>query len=783
MDVAPPPKPDGYMTLATWKERLADQIPPDLAREIDVFEGQIELKKHGKIEDKLFTETRLRRGAYGQRYDNGQRHDGVTHRHLPFPTPGTKGTETVWDAPGMQRIKIPFGGLNPDQMDVLADVAEEYSDAICHITTRQDVQLHYVHIEDAPSMMRRLASVGITTREACGNSVRNVTACPLAGVCRGEAFDTTPYAKAMAYHLLGHPDTQDMGRKFKVAFSGCKTSSCGLTNIHDLGFIAKTWQSNGAVRRGFEVVVGGGLGAVPYDAKLFDAAVPEEEILPLAQATCRVFARLGEKRNRGRARMKFLLEKLGLEEFKRLVLEERKLLRPDPRWTSYLEDVERYHEKPARASSTLNLADLDPAFEAWRTTNVYPQKQPGYVVATITLPLGDITSWQMRQLAELARKYVGDNIRTTVEQNLVLRWVSEADLPALYAALERLDLALEGAGKIEDVVSCPGTDTCKLGIAASRGLAAELHERYVERQKNREIAPAVRDLHIKMSGCFNSCGQHHLADIGFYGVSRKVGGATVPHFRVLMGGEWENNGATYGLTIGAVPSKRIPEFIDHVTQKYLSDRKEGERFKAYVERIGKKALKEMVDAFSAVPPYAVDRTLYSDWRDPREFTTSDITTGECAGEVVPQIEFDLQAAEQRNFEAQIYLEQNDFQKADEAAYESMLIAAKGLVRLQALDVVTDDADRAVAEFKTRFYDTQLFQSPDAGQYAGGKFALYLLNRHADTGRVYTADKARHLVEEAQLFIEAAHSCHQRLAEQAARPKAKVARTSVAATAT
>jgi sulfite reductase (ferredoxin) len=738
----------------------------ELAREIDVFEGQIELKKQGRIEDKLFAETRLRRGAYGQRYDNGQRHDGISHRSLAFPTQATKGTDTVWDAPGMQRIKIPFGGLNPEQMDVLADVAEEYSDGICHITTRQDVQLHYVHIEDAPDVMRRLAAVGITTREACGNTVRNVTACSLAGVCRCEVFDTTPYAKAMAYHLLGHTDTQDMGRKFKVAFSGCKTRSCGLTNIHDLGFIAKTWQVNGVTHRGFEVVIGGGLGAVPYDAKLFDAAVPEEEILPLAQATCRVFARLGEKRNRGRARMKFLIEKLGLDEFRRLVIQERKILPPDPRWTDYLKDVERHQELPAKAGSNLDLANLDPDFEAWRATNAYPQKQTGYVVATVTLPLGDITSWQLRQLADVARKYVGDHVRTTVEQNLVLRWVSEADLPALYAELKRLGLALGGAGKIEDVVACPGTDTCKLGIAASRGLAAVLHERLVQRQKDGAIDPAVRDLHIKMSGCFNSCGQHHLADIGFYGVSRKIGGATVPHFRVLMGGEWENNGATYGLTIGAVPSKRIPEFIDHVTARYLAERQPGERFKDYVARIGKKALKEMVDAFSSVPPYAVDRSLYSDWRDPREFTISDITTGECAGEVVPQIEFDLQAAEQRNFEAQIHLEQSEFQKADEAAYQSMLIAARGLVRTQLWDLA-DDADRIVAEFKRRFYDTQLFQSPAAGQYAGGKFALYLLNRHADKQRTFAADRARHLVEEAQLFIEAAYGCHQRMSEQQA----------------
>jgi len=764
--------------LASWKERLAERISVELAREIDDFEGKIDLKKQGKIEDKLFTEARLRRGVYGQRYDNGQRHDGIVHRSLPFPTQATKGPDTFWDAPGMQRIKIPFGGLNPDQMDVLADVAEEYSDAICHVTTRQDVQLHYVHIEDAPDVMRRLACVGITTREACGNTVRNVTACSLAGVCRGEAFDTTPYAKALAYFLLGHPDTQDMGRKFKVAFSGCKTSSCGLTNIHDLGFIAKTWQESGFTHRGFEVVVGGGLGAVPYDAKLFDSAVPEEEILPLAQATCRVFARLGEKRNRGRARMKFLIEKIGFEEFRRRVLEERKSLRPDPRWTDYLRDVARYEEKPAKASSRLDLAHLDPEFEAWRSTNVYAQRQPGYVVVTVTLPLGDITSRQLRRLADIARRYVGDNVRTTVEQNLILRWVSEADLPSLYAQLKRLDLALGGAGKIEDVVSCPGTDTCKLGIAASRGLAAVLHERLVERRERGGIDPAVRDLHIKMSGCFNSCGQHHLADIGFYGVSRKIGGATVPHFRVLLGGEWGNNGATYGLTIGAVPSKRIPEFIDHVTERYLAERRAGERFKDYIIRIGKKALKAMVDAFSAVPPYAVDRSFYSDWRDPREFTISDITTGECAGEVVPQIEFALQAAEQRNFEAQIHLEQNEFQKADETAYQSMLIAARGLVRTQQSDL-PDEEDLIVTEFKARFYDTQLFQSPDAGQYAGGKFALYLFNRHADREREFTADKARHLVEEAQLFIEAAHSCQQRMSEQRAKARASLERPSAA----
>ncbi len=747
--------------MLSWKDRLADSIAPEIGREIDVFETQLALKRQGKVDDKLFAETRLRRGIYGQRYDNGQRHDGVDTRTLPYPSGDLlKGPDTVWDAPGMQRIKIPFGGLDPDQMDELAATAEEYSDAICHVTTRQDIQLHYVDIDDTPDLMRRLASVGITTREACGNTVRNVTACPLAGVCHDETFDVTPYAKACSKFLLGHPDTQDMGRKFKVAFSGCKHKACGLTNMHDLGFIGKVRTENGRTQRGFETVLGGGLGAVPYDAKLFDEFVPETEILPLAQAVCRVFARLGEKRNRGRARMKFLVDKKGIDEFRRLVLEERKSLRQDDAWTSYLDELPAYGEKPLRVPRQINGETLSTDYQDWRATNVYRQKQTGYAVATVTLPLGDITSWQMRQLADVARRFVGENIRTTVEQNIILRWVAESDLPDLYDELKRIGLNSPGASTIEDVVACPGTDTCKLGIASSRGLAAELRERLVDRHGT--IPAPIRDLHLKMSGCFNSCGQHHLADIGFYGVSRTIGGAKVPHFRVLMGGQWDNNAGSYGLTIGPVPSKRVPEFVDRMTQKYLEEREGEESFREYSKRIGKKALKKIVDEFSEVPPYSVDPSLYSDWRDPREFTISDITTGECAGEVVPKIQFDLQAAEQRCFDAQIHLEENDFRKADEAAYAAMLQAAQGLVRTQLWDI-EDDPDRIVNEFKARFYDTQLFQGKDAGQYAGGKFALYLLSRHEDVDRQFSADNARHLIEEAQLFIEAAYAFNDRMA--------------------
>jgi sulfite reductase (ferredoxin) len=489
--------------MLSWKDRLADAIEPDLAREIDVYELQIDLKQQGKVEDKLFAETRLRRGVYGQRYDNGQRHDGIAARTLPFPSQELlKGPDTQWDAPGMQRIKIPFGGLTPDQMDVLADLAEEYSDAISHVTTRQDIQLHYIHIEDTPDLMRRLAAVGITTREACGNTVRNVTACPLAGVCHTETFDVTPYAKACSRFLLGHPDTQDMGRKFKVAFSGCQENACGLVTIHDLGFIARVRTVDGVEQRGFETYVGGGLGAVPYQAKLFSEFVPENEILPLAQATCRVFARLGEKRNRGRARMKFLIQKLGFEKFRELVLAEREILPPSDTWASYLDDLPGYSETPLKSGASLDGTVVDPHYQAWSKSNVYPQKQAGYAVASVTLPLGDITSWQMRQLADIARRFVGDAIRATVEQNIVLRWVAESDLPLLYGELVRIGLGAPGAGTILDVLACPGTDTCKLGIASSRGVAAELAERLAA--KSHALDEAIRGLHIKISGCFNS---------------------------------------------------------------------------------------------------------------------------------------------------------------------------------------------------------------------------------------------------------------------------------------
>jgi len=737
----------------SWKEQLAGKIPENLAREIDIFETEVALRKQGKIDERLFAETRLRRGIYGQRYDNGQRHNGQAVQQMPYPSGElTKGPNTMWDAPGMQRIKIPGGGLNADQLETMADLAEEYSDNIAHVTTRQDFQLHYVHIDDTPSLMRRLAAANITTREACGNSVRNVTACPYAGVCQDEAFDVTPYSRALAKFLLGHPDCQNFGRKFKPAFSGCSQHACGLTSLHDVGFIAKTRSENGAEKRGFEMVVGGGLGAVPYMAKLFDSFVPAEEILPLTQAIARVFARLGEKKNRNRARIKFLIQDLGIDKFRELVLEERKTLPADPRWTDYVKNAAQFEEAALRPGGEWPSSASE-AFKHWLKGNTRPQKQAGYVTVTVALPLGDITSSQLRSLADIVRRFTKETIRTTVEQNFVIRWVSKSDLPELYSALHAVGLGDSGAGTIVDVVSCPGTDTCKLGISSSRGLAAELRKSLAE--KSFQADEAVENLHIKISGCFNSCGQHHVADLGFYGVSRKVGGYAVPHFQVVLGGEWEHNGGSYGLPVAAIPSKNIPQVVTRLADRYVANRTKNETFKDFVKRTGKVEIKSMLDDLARPP--AGDRSYFSDWGDPREYSLEDLGVGECAGEVVSSVEFDLAAAEREVFEAQVAFESGQIDKAGKTAYHSMLHAAKALVKISNQNI-SDDPGQIVSEFRTLYYDTQKFFDP----FAGGKFANYLFDAHQKSNGAYTSDSSRYLIDEAQLFIDAAHSCYNRL---------------------
>src|SRR6185436_9655253 len=360
---------------------------------------------------------------------------------------------------------------------------------------------------------------------------------------------------------------------------------------------------------------------------------------------------------------------------------------------------------PLRPAGKLPAGPHPDGFEAWRENNVLAQRQAGYVMALITLPLGDLTSEQARALADLARKYTGDTMRTTADQNMLLRWVSEADLPDVYAGLKAIDLAASGAGTISDICACPGTDTCKLGISSSRSLAAELGKQL--RASGIDKDPNAKHLHIKASGCFNSCAQHHVADIGFLGVSRNVGGRRVPHFQLVVGGQWIRNGGAYGLAIGAVPSKRVPEVVKRLTARYAAERLPDEGFSAFVTRIGKKTIRAMVEELQVLPSYEQDPSYYSDWGDPREYTIDDMGVGECAGEVVPFVEMGLANSEREIFEAQVLLDDGNIKDAATRAYSAMIEAARSLARERSPNLGSAP-DEVVGEFRRHFYDTQLF---------------------------------------------------------------------------
>ncbi len=703
-------------------------LPPAQREEIDVFESELHRFLEGKVPDKVFLEFRLRHGVYGQRQAGVQ----------------------------MQRIKIPMGMLTARALEVLGELAEEYSDSICHITTRQDIQLHFVNILDTPMLFRRLAEVGITTREACGNSVRNVTACPRAGICPTELFDVTPYARALAYFLLRHPDAQGFGRKFKVAFSGCAGNACGLASLHDIGFVARVREEGGRTRKGFEVQVGGGLGAIPHRAKIFAEFLPVEEMLPVAQAISRVFARLGEKKSRAQARMKFLVAKLGIEEFRRLVLEERAKLLPDARWTADIDAAGGWKEEPLRPPSSLDLSrsDLTPAFRAFHRSNVQPQSVTGYSIVTVFLPLGDISSDGIRELAKISRRYIKDSIRTTVDQNFVLRWVSDGDLPALHKDLEAVGLAIPGAGSIADVTACPGTDSCKLGIASSRGLASLLYREYAPAAANGnggDHGDVDTSLKIKVSGCPNSCGQHHIGDIGFFGSSKRKGNHVAPVFQVVLGGHIEGNASSFGMPVAKIAAQKAPEVVRKLRSLYAAECRPDETYAAFFERLGKARIAQELAAYGEIPEPSEGPEYYFDNRQPWQFVKF-TEAGECAGEVVAQAEFMLEDAERQVFEASLHQEAGRLREAAEGAFKGMRTAADGLLSTEGL-LLSDRYD-TVAEFRKRFLE--------AGRFFPG-FAEYFFTACAEDRSAIAADIARQRVEEATLFIEEAQVVYSRMA--------------------
>jgi sulfite reductase (ferredoxin) len=384
------------------------------------------------------------------------------------------------------------------------------------------------------------------------------------------------------------------------------------------------------------------------------------------------------------------------------------------------------------------------------------------------LPLGDLTSRQARSLADIVRKYTNDSLRTTVDQNVLLRWVHRQHLAAVYNDHAEARLSLAGAATIADVTICPGTDTCKLGIASSRGLGAEL--RALLERKRLAFDDKVKEVHIRVSGCPNSCGLHHIADIGFYGSSRSVGAYKVPHFKVIPGGSLENNAENYGLAIGAMPSRRAPEVVDRLLGFYSDEQQPGESFRGWVSRVGKKVIKERLKDLAAVPAYEEDPSYYVDWHDSREYSIGDIGVGECAGEVVSLTEFSLAAAEAKVFDASLLVENGDGTRTDaltagRMAYAAIVAAAEGLIKTQNVDV-NSDADAVFAEFSSRFIDTQLFFE----RYVGASEWPYYQTAQQTRGAVANADEARRRVGEAQLFIEAAHACYSRLREASAAAK-------------
>jgi sulfite reductase beta subunit-like hemoprotein len=501
-------------------------------------------------------------------------------------------------------------------MEALAVLAGKYSGyRRGHITTRQNVQFHFVDLDDAPEVLRLLADVGVTTREACGNTVRNVTGCPYAGTCADEVFDATPYLAAYARNMLRSPICQRMPRKWKTAFSSC-ASDCAGTPFHDLGYIARVKRENGREVRGFEVVIGGGLSTMPRTADVIYDFVPVEngEYIRVAEAMIKVFDKEGGlpnflRKNIMKARVKFLINKIGLDEFRRQVEEE--LAQPGAREPLDMQALTQLApEGPTPGEPPRNSHQPEPEFQRWWETNVRRQRQEGYVAVTVTVPMGNLSPEQFRGLAEIMRRFSGGTARTQPNQNLVLRWVREEALPALHAELTALGLGAAEAGLIADVVACPGTDSCKMGITSAQGVGYALRDAVLEMGIG---DPLVQEIPIKVSGCPNGCGQHHLGGIGLQGSAFKAGRTEIPCYDVFLGGGNYIGGGKYGARVARVPAKRIPQAVAKIIRTYQEERQGGESFLDYIDCVGPKHFDPLLNEFKEVGPISEDIDVYMDW--------------------------------------------------------------------------------------------------------------------------------------------------------------------------
>jgi sulfite reductase beta subunit-like hemoprotein len=587
-------------------ENVPGHVIPILEREFDDFDTEAASFLRGEQSEEQFIGFRLKQGVYGQRQPDVQ----------------------------MIRVKLPYGGVNPEQMEAFADAIEQFAPLNKgHITTRQNIQIHHVPLADAAEFIRQISQAGLSSREGCGNTIRNVTGDPWAGVAEDEPFDITPYAAAYARYFVRHPTTQLMPRKVKTAFSASEDDRA-ITKIHDVGFIPKVKEVDGKQVRGVEVRIGGGTSIQPRLAPtLYDfVELDNGDYLKVTEAALRIFDRQDWLReNRMRARIKVLVDKIGMDAFRELVDEELEGDWVEERDFS-IDHLVFVHDEEANAPAVLESHGSPNGdrseFDAFVAENVKPQRQEGFVTIAVKVTRGDLTPEQFRGLAAIMREFSGGYARTTVQQNLVLRWVREESVYDVWLRLKDLGLGEGGAFTITDVVSCPGTDSCKLGITSSMGLNRAIDKRIEEM----EITdPLTKQIQIKMSGCPNGCGQHHIGTIGFYGASIKVGDHTIPAYIPHVGGKWEHDDVAFGHRLKArLPAKRVPDAVERWIRHYEEKRNDGETFNDFVERTGTEEFESLISDLKLPVEFGADNLLYFiDWNRSEPYKV-ERGEGECA---------------------------------------------------------------------------------------------------------------------------------------------------------
>lgn len=564
--------------------------------DIEFFRQQAEEYLAGRLSEDQFRATRLRRGIYGQRQS------GVH----------------------MVRTKVPGGAVTSDQMRQLARIADEFGGGRGHLTTRQNVQYHFVPLRRVPDLLHLLADVRLTTREACYNTVRNITACPHAGISPDEPFDVRPYARKLAFAFLHKELTDSLPRKFKISFSGCK-DDCMETAINDIGLRAMIRDG----RRGFRMVIAGGLGPLPTEARLLEEFLPEEELIGKVEAVIRVFNKYGNRQNKNKARLKFVLRERGFDWLKEAIEKEYRVIREEggiPMPEEVPEGFGGFQSRPrplGDGSSLPVINSVDAEFDRWLETNVTEQKQRGYAAVTVKVPQGNLTSGQMRGLASITDAAGDGLLRFTVEQNVVIGWVPISQLKRVYSALKQIDLADPGPGNIDDVVTCPGAWTCNLALTKTMNLGAALADTV-----RNHPSPLVRRLKIRASGCPNACGQHWTGDIGFYGNARKIEGREVPYYQMLLGGGYDSEGIMrFGLAVQSIPARLAPVALKRVLDHYIANTIEGESFRDYVLRFKVEFFRSMLSDLAK--PAELAPEMYMDWGDDVPFSLQ-LGRGECA---------------------------------------------------------------------------------------------------------------------------------------------------------